>query len=162
MRCFIYWCWDASHISMYNKLPQRGIQLASCHGSICGSCWTCIFLSPESLQRIHTLQGQNSRRKKAGSLFLLADHNDTDLPSQDDTYTDFSFQDDTYTDFPLPRWHTWGSSSGTTTIFSTWFYHHLYFTYRVVDIRMRNWIEDDGEFFAQQLNAVVGKLGKDR
>ena len=26
-----YLCWDASHISMHNKLPQRGIQLASCH-----------------------------------------------------------------------------------------------------------------------------------
>lgn len=57
VRCFTYWCWDASHISMYNKLPQRGIQLASCHGNICSSFWTCIFLSPEGLQRIHILQG---------------------------------------------------------------------------------------------------------
>ena len=42
-----------------------------------------------------------AEEKKAGSLFLLADNNDTNLPSQDDTYTDLPFQDDTYTDFPF-------------------------------------------------------------
>ena len=46
-----------------------------------------------------------AEEKKAGSSFLLADHNDTDLPSQDDTYTDFLFQDDTHGDpfQELPR-----------------------------------------------------------
>ena len=41
-------------------------------------------------------EARAAKEKKAGSLFLLADHNDTDLPSQDDTYTDTPFQDDTY------------------------------------------------------------------
>ena len=72
--------------------------VTDCHGSICGSVY---FSLQKACKESTRSKARAAKEKKAGSSFLLADHSDTDLPSQDDTYTDLPFQDDTSTDFPF-------------------------------------------------------------